>query len=265
MSSTELPLDVKLMALATQLLLGAFVLLSLGALGTWVVRHPAWTLKGISVHGEVSHQSAVGLRAHLGTRMKTQLSSSFLTLDLQQVRELFEQAPWVRKAVVQREFPNRLRVTLEEHQAVAWWGQSGSGQLVNTQGEVFEASPDDSDALPELAGPKEESAHILALYQRLRPELERFELNLERLELTERGSWRARLDSGAVMELGRGTPDELLARLHRFTATLAQLTQRYPTALQSVDLRYPNGYALRMRGVTTLAEPPKNTPAKPKR
>ena len=56
-------------------------------------------------------------------------------VDLQQVRRLFESVPWVRQAVVQREFPNRLRVTLQEHQAVAWWGESGSGQLVNDAGE----------------------------------------------------------------------------------------------------------------------------------
>ena len=56
------------------------------------------------------------------------------------------------------------------------------------------------------------------------------------------------------MELGRGSPDELLARTQRFTATLSQLTERYAGAVQSVDLRYPNGYALRMRGVTTVIE-----------
>ena len=58
---------------------------------------------------------------------------------------MFEAVPWVREARVQREFPNRLRVTLEEHQAVAWWGQAGSGYLVNRLGEVFEASPDEGD------------------------------------------------------------------------------------------------------------------------
>ena len=220
-----MPLDVKLMAVATQLLLGVFAVLTLGAIGTWAVRHPVWTVKAISVHGDVAHQSAVTLRAQLATQMRSRLSSSFLNVDLQQVRTLFEQVPWVRRAVVQREFPNRLRVTLEEHEAVAWWDQSGSGRLVNRQGEVFEASPDDGDGLPELAGPDDQSAQVLAVYQLLRPELQRLDLDLERLELNDRGSWRARLDSGAVVELGRGTPDELQQRLHRFTALVAQVRE----------------------------------------
>ena len=88
----------------------------------------------------------------------------------------------------------------------------------------------------------------------MRTDLSRLDLGLDRLELNERGSWRATLDSGAKVEIGRGTPDELQARVQRFTATLSQLTQRYPGALESVDLRYPNGYALRVRGVTTVSD-----------
>ncbi|NIM43074.1 MAG: FtsQ-type POTRA domain-containing protein [Hydrogenophaga sp.] len=249
--TTDMPLDVKLMALATQLLLGVFALLALGALGTWAVRHPAWTVKGISVHGDVAHQNAVGLRAQLATQMRARLSSSFLTVDLEQVRQMFEQVPWVRRAVVQREFPNRLRVTLQEHDAVAWWGEQGSGELVNSHGEVFEASPDDVDGLPELAGPDGRAAEVLALHQALQAQFARLELGLDRLQLGERGGWRARLHSGAVIELGRGTPEELQARVQRFVGTLPQITERYAGALQTVDLRYPNGYALRVRGVTT--------------
>lgn len=254
MPQATLPLDVKLMTAATRALAALFALMCLSAFGLWAVRHPVWSVKGISVHGDVAHQNAVTFRAQLATQMKTTLSSSFLTVDLQQVRRLFEGVPWVRQAVVQREFPNRLRVTLREHQPVAWWGEAGGGQLVNDAGEVFDASPDDIDGLPELAGPPEQSARVWALYQPLATELARLELGLERLALDERGSWRASLDNGARIELGRGTHEEILARVARFTATLSQLTQRYPGALESVDLRYPNGYAMRVRGVTTTVD-----------
>jgi len=254
MPQADLPLDVKLMTAATRALTALFALMCLGAFGLWAVWHPAWSVKAISVHGDVAHQNAVALRVQLATPMQTTLSSSFLTVDLHQVRHLFEGVPWVRQAVVQREFPNRLRVTLSEHRPVAWWGQAGGGQLVNTAGEVFDASPDDIDGLPELVGRPEQSARIWALYQPLAVELDRLGLGLERLALDERGSWRATLNNGARIELGRGTQDDLLVRVARLTATLSQLTQRYPGALESVDLRYPNGYALRVRGVTTTID-----------
>lgn len=261
MQHADLPLDIRLMTVVTRGLVVVFVLLCLGAVGTWIARHPAWALKGISVQGDLGHQNAVGLRAQLATPLR-KLEGSFLTLDLQQVRRMFEAVPWVRHARVQREFPNRLRVTLEEHEAVAWWGQSGSGQLVSRLGEVFEASPDEGDGLPELAGPAEQAPHVWALYQRLAEEVARLDRALVRLELNERGSWRAELDNGTRLELGRGSSDDLLARTRRFTTTVGQLAQRYPGALQSVDLRYPNGYALRVQGVTTLTDDAPATPTR---
>lgn len=254
MPHTDLPLDVRLMTVVTRGLVLVFAVLCLGSVGTWIVRHPAWTVRAVTVQGDVSHQNAVGLRAQLAAPMRSTLRDSFLTVDLQQVRQLFEAVPWVRHARVQREFPDRLRVTLEEHQAVAWWGEAGSGQLVSQLGEVFDASPDDGDGLPELAGPVEQAPQVWRLYQALSAELGRLEMGLVRLELNERGNWRAELDNGARLELGRGTPEDLIDRTRRFTSTLGQLTQRYPGALQSVDLRYPNGYALRVQGVTTVSE-----------
>lgn len=253
MDRTELPLDVRLMNLVTHGLVAVFVLLCLGALATWVARNPAWAVRLIVVQGDLTHQNAVGLRAQLAAPLR-KVPTGFMTMDLQQVRQMFEAVPWVRHAKVQREFPNRLRVTLEEHKAVAWWGEAGSGQLVSDRGEVFEASPDDSDDLPELVGPIEQAPQMWGLFQTLSTELERLDLTLVRLELNERGSWRAVLDNDAHIELGRGTPEDLLERTRRFTTTISQLSQRYPGDLQSVDLRYPNGYALRVQGVTTVSE-----------
>ncbi len=73
------------------------------------------------------------------------------------------------------------------------------------------------------------------------------------MKLSSRGSWQLELDTGAEVELGRGTPDELLARAQRFTRTLTQVTSKYgrrPDALVAADLRHGDGYALRLRGVS---------------
>ena len=78
----------------------------------------------------------------------------------------------------------------------------------------------------------------------------------ELFEMSGRGSWRVQLDSGAVIELGSGTPQEVAARLQRFMLTLTQVASRYkrtPDSLESADLRHSDGYALRLRGVTTTA------------
>ena len=260
MSDAELPLDIRLMTLATQVLVTVLVVLGLSAAGLWLVRHPVWAVRGLSVDGEISHQSAVTLRAQLASQMRTVLAPGILALDLQRVREMFESMPWVRQAMVRREFPDRLRVTLQEHEAVAWWGPSGSNRLLSRLGEVFEATPDDGEGLPELVGPDDQAPLVWDTYLKLQEAFGQLEMGVQTLELNERGSWRAGLDNGALVELGRGETEELLERVNRFARTLGQLTPHYPGALESVDLRYPNGYALRVRGVTTLDEtPPKNT------
>lgn len=258
--SPVLPLDVKLMNWVAHALFGVLAVLALGSLGWWAARLPVWTLAGITVQGDVEHQNAVTFRAQLASR----LHGTFLTLDLQQVKRLFEAVPWVRQAVVQREFPNRLTVTLQEHQAAAWWGEAGGSRMVNRDGEVFEANPDDpqADQWAELLGPDGQSAQVFALYQALRPVFARMGQDVSRLELHDRGSWKVTLDGGARIELGRGEVAELLQRTQDFVATITTLRHRYGGRdIESADLRYPNGYALRLRGVTTLVDA---TPGQPK-
>lgn len=262
MATTQpLPLDIKLMRLTTRAMLGVLVVLVIGALGHWALNHSVWSLRGLVVVGDVAHQNTITLRAQVVTRMRSEVGSSFMTVDLARTRELFEAVPWVRQAVVQREFPNRLRITLQEHQAVAWWQAEGSGQLINTWGEVFEASPDDSDNLPVLSGPSSSAGQALRLFQALSLQYQFLGFGLERLALTERGNWQAVLDNGAQIELGRGEHAELVARNQQFIRTVSQVTQRFSGDVQAVDLRYPNGYALSMRGVATLSTPAPVQPA----
>lgn len=252
--SLPAPLDVKLMNLTASVLFLVLALLLVSAGVLWASRHPLFAIRAIAVTGEVTHSNAVTLRANVVPR----LSGTFLTLDLTQARKAFESVPWVRQAVVHRDFPNRLRVQLQEHQAVAYWGAESESRLLNNFGEVFEANLGEleQDNLPRLNGPDGHSTQVLAMYQALQPPFELMDLGLEQLELTPRGGWRARLDTGAVIELGGGLGPEVLARTQRFLQTLTQVTSRYgrkPEALETADLRHQDGYAIRLRGVSTLA------------
>ncbi len=165
---------------------------------------------------------------------------------------------------MRREFPRTLRVALQEHDAVARWGAESGSTLLNSQGEVFDADGDaDQDELPRLNGPADQSAHVLAMYRQLLPVFEPLGLEMEELEMSSRGGWRATLDSGAVVELGGGTPEEVAQRTQRFVRTLTQVAAQYERradALESADLRHNGGYALRLRGVTTVVQGA--TPAK---
>lgn len=247
--SLPAPVDVKLMNIAALLLGLAFVgMLAAISIG-WLVQQNLFRLAAIKVGGDVSHSNAVTLRANVIPR----LQGNFFTVDLAGAQSAFESVPWVRRAVVQREFPNRLSVVLQEHKAVAYWGEEGEAQLVNSYGEVFEANPGDveSEDLPLLTGAEGQAGQVLALYRRLAPLFEKIDAQIEHLELTGRGSWRARLDDGATLELGHGSQEEIAGRVLRFSATLTQVAGKFGKPLESADLRYGNGYAIKLRGVTT--------------
>jgi cell division protein FtsQ len=267
--TATIPADIRLMNGLTAVLMAVFALLVLLASLRWGVRHPAFAIHAIELRGELKHTNALTLRANVAP----QLAGTFFTMDLDRARAAVESVPWVRHAVVRRQFPNRLSVQLQEHQAAAFWGEEDSLTLVNSFGELFEGNTGDVElsGLPVLAGPSGESALILQAYEALQPQYERLDLSISRLELTSRGGWRARLDSGAAVELGRGTPAELAARNEVFMRTVTQVAadyQRGLSALESADLRYAQGYAIKLRGVATvdtaalaaLGNPPAATP-----
>lgn len=247
-----LPGDVRLMhSAANAVFVLAGVALCAAAL-LWIARLPAFAVRAIKIDGEVVRNSVSTIRANVVPK----LAGNFFTMDLQKSRAAFESVPWVRHAVVRRIWPNRLAVTLEEHHAAALWAvEDGNDKLVNRQGEVFEANIGDveDEALPRLNGPEGSASAMLTFWRRLQPVLAGLNAgDVDELHLSGRGSWRAELDDGAVVELGRGSDDEVIARAERFVRTLPQVGERYPQRpLEYADLRHPDGYAVRLKGVTT--------------
>lgn len=245
------PTDVRLMNAITGVVAIVAALLLVAVALLWLARQPFFAIRAITVDGDVARNSVSTIRANVAPR----LAGNFMTLDLASVRTAFESVPWVRHAVVQRVWPNRLHVRLEEHRPVALWtGADAAGEkLVNSFGEVFEANVGDveDDDLPKLDGPDGSSAHMLAMLDRFGQAFAPLGTRIDTLGLSSRGSWQARLDGGAVVEIGRGGDDEVIVRTARFVATIRQVTSRYQRPLEYADLRHPDGYAVRMRGIST--------------
>jgi cell division protein FtsQ len=253
---TPLPADIRLMNV-TALVVAVLGLIALAAVAVlWVAKQPVFAVKAIRVEGDMAHNSVLTIRANTAPK----LAGNFFTLDLSVARQAFEAVPWVRQAIVRRVWPNRLAVQLEEHRAAALWVNAASGdatpdKLVNSFGEVFEANLGDveDDALPTLRGPDGSSARLLTLFGRLTPVFATLDARIDGLTMSGRGSLHAELDSGAEVELGRGSDDEIVARTQTFVSTLPRVTGLYQRPLQSADLRHNDGYAVRLKGVSTAA------------
>lgn len=248
-----LPFDVRLMNVTAWLFVALVVLAGVAAGVWWVARSPAFAIQQITVTGDTRHNTEASLYSAVTGRLR----GNFFTLNLASVEAAFQNVPWVRTAVVQRRFPNQLQVHLQEHAPVARWGRSET-ELVDRYGDVFATGDVDAGQgrLPLLSGPDGQGALVWQTYQALSAATEGLKTSIVRLELQPRGHWHAQLAQGAQIELGQGSTGELTRRAARFADTVLQVAARYrrdAADIESADLRYERGYALRLRGVTTAA------------
>ncbi len=229
--------------LADLLLLAAAVLLTWsGAMA--MQRLPVFPLKQVLVTTQIDRVS----RGQIEHAAHTALSGNFFTVNLESAQAAFERLPWVRSASLRRIWPDGLELQLEEHRAVArWTPQEGEMRLVNTSGEVFMASV--GEALPQFVGPEGSAPKVLSHYQEFSDDLARIGRKAVAVQLSAREAWQFKLDDGVVLELGRDQPRHpLRERLIRFTTHYAAVSDSAGSRLQTigvVDMRYPNGFALR--------------------
>ncbi|WP_410500234.1 cell division protein FtsQ/DivIB [Chitinibacter sp. S2-10] len=216
------------------LLTGLATLVLFYALLFLLVHSPLFPVKRIKVDGELAHIT----REQLQYVIKNELKGTFFTLDLNKTRQDFEKLPWVRRVEVRRRWPDKLEVNIEEHKAFARWGSSA---LLNQYGEKFDAAS--NEALPVLEGPEGTERLMVEGLVRLSEILKSLNRKPTHLWLSDRRAWRVELDKTLVIEVGREEPLERIGRFVKaYPNSLALLDQPF----EYVDLRYPNGFAVRL-------------------
>jgi len=204
------------------------------ALVSWGARQPAFAIQRVMVKGELIEVNPM----HLEAVIREGLRGTFFTIDLAEAQRAFRGVPWVRSASVRRQWPNRLEVDIVEHRALARWNDSA---LVNSEGEVFRADFDDE--LPVFRGPEGSAAEVTANYRQFRDALKPLAMAPAEVNLSPRRAWALKLDNGMVMELGR---EQVGERLARWVGQYARSVARLPQPVLHVDLRYRNGFAVRL-------------------
>ena len=228
----------RLLNAAANALLAVAVLLTLFTALQLLLRSPLFPVREITVLGELEQVDG----AQITRALEGRVSGNFFAADLRAVRTALEPLPWVRRASVRRAWPDRIEVSVEEHVAFARWGDSG---LVNTYGERFAAET--ARPLPLFAGPAGTEGEVTRRYRRFNELLAPLADQPERLVLTPRFAWQLRLARGLNIELGRDSArDPVERRLARFVDAYPRTLGRIQRTHGYVDLRYPNGFALRI-------------------
>ena len=219
---------------AADALFALAALLVVAAAAVYAARLPQFALREVRVAGELQHVT----REQVEDVVRSEVRGGFFTVNLGAARAAFERLPWVRGANVRREWPARLDIVLEEHMPLARWGDQA---LVNLQGEVFRAAYDGD--LPLFVGPEGSAREIAIQYRYFQRSLGSIGQTPVQVRVNARRAWQIKLHNGLTLELGR---EDIEARLSRFVALHDRTIGRLERRIDYVDLRYANGFAVRV-------------------
>jgi cell division protein FtsQ len=228
-------------------LLGMLMLLTVlgggSGAGLWLLAQPdTLPIQRVQVEGEFRYLSREVLHAAIGEPA----SGGFFNVDVRAVKRAAEALAWVDRASVWRVWPNTLQVRIIEQVPLARWGDNG---IVNARGEVFR-SPSQGllaelrETLPQFSGPVQSAELVAARYQLLSAQLAPTGQRVRALHLNARRAWEVRLGSGLRLLLGRTLRD---GQMTRFADVYARLLADKAVQMESVDLRYTNGFAVRWK------------------
>lgn len=226
----------RLLNLAAGILVGIAALVFGAALVAMLLRSPMLPVRELRVTNPLEKTS----RAQIEQAMRGRIAGNFFAVEPSEVRAGLQQLPWVRRVTVRRVWPDSIEVGIEEHVALARWG---SDALVNTYGERFSAKTD--QVLPLFLAPAGHETEVTLRYGSFKELLAPLGVVPERVVLSQRLAWQLRLSSGLHVMLGRDG-DQAEARLRRFVGVYDSTLKTLQRKHEYVDLRYPNGFALRI-------------------
>ncbi len=206
----------------------------------WIAHYPGFALRRVQINGDIQHISVPAVR----TNVAQKLTGNFFTVDLDVVRAAFEQMPWVRYASVRRVWPNTLAVTLKEYQPLGTWG---GAQLVSDDGKLFRvARTEMAQTLPAFDGPEGSAGEVVRRYGEFTKWFAQLGAVPQAVALSPRYAWTVKLSNGVQIELGKERHSgALFDRSKRLVAAWSVITQQWGSEIEYVDLRYPNGFAIR--------------------
>lgn len=167
------------------------------------------------------------------------VATGFFSADVEAIKRAVLQMPWVARVSVKRVWPDAIDIKVYEQKAFVRWGKQS---LLNERGDRF--TPESVAAfghLPVLSGPVGQEREVLEIMKGMRTALADQGMALAEFSINDRRSWKIVLTDGTEILLGR---KDQLRHFQRFLSTLRIFDPEQIEVIATVDLRYPNGYAV---------------------
>ncbi len=167
------------------------------------------------------------------------LGNSFVGENIDAIKREIESIAWVDKVNLNRQWPDRLIINVDEQAPIARWGNEG---FVNIRGElVFTSQVEKLKHLSQLHGDNDYAANIMQQYSLLTTMFQPYDLRITSLQKNHRGVWSLSLDNDWQVMLGR---DDVVNKVRRLTTLFDRELLTITANIKVIDIRYENGMAI---------------------
>ncbi|MEY4210008.1 MAG: hypothetical protein RLZ92_387 [Pseudomonadota bacterium] len=183
----------------------------------------------------------------LKQRLMSEMKRGFYHADMNVIHQTISSLPLVDEVDVKRVWPDAVYIKVTEQKPVVRWGKDA---LLNNEGDILR--PENIEPfknLPLVIGPEGQEKKLLEIMKGVYIVLRDKSMQLAEFHVNERRAWRIKLANGMEMQLGRKAP---LESLQRFLKTMDELGEAQLAAIEKVDTRYPNGYAITWKPGTNI-------------
>lgn len=231
----------------------------------------SFEIEELSIIADLEHISHEVIRSEV----LPLIQNNYFAVNLKKVEQKVQAIDWVDQVSVRRQWPRSIHIRLTEQTPVAHWGEQG---YLNNRAQSFNVKHFiELENLPHLGGPQGTEKEVLKQYRQWKNLLAEENLLLESLVMTPRYAYEAKvklsreqqkqltgvalteffeakqqpvplLDWSRIepfiltLQLGKNDIEE---RVLRFTAAFPDAFKDQVLKINTVDLRYPNGFAVR--------------------
>jgi cell division protein FtsQ len=210
----------------------------------YVLQPDRFPVSRISFIGEFRHVEKPALQGSVAPY----IGNNFFAIDLQGLEASLRDIPWVSGVSISRRWPDTLQVSVKEERLIASWNKA---LWVTSEAAIVDIPNLKVRDLPSWFGPEGTQALVQLRYHEFSNLLADVDMQLKQLTYSQRGAWQLLAVNGERKEqvkirLGRR---EMKDRLFRFARAYGQTLGKLEQRLVSVDLRYPNGFAVKWDSV----------------
>jgi cell division protein FtsQ len=200
-------------------------------------------IRQVRLEGQLQHLT----RADIMETLQAYVGENFFVLNIDALHATLMANPWVAHATVWRQWPDTLKVRLQERIAFGHWNEE---ELIDIHGKRFQpAVIEQINGLPKLSGPDGYESRVMQRYKQANAKLKKVGLQLITLTLDERLAWRMTLQNGVELKLGKA---HFAERVARFLAVYSKVLAGRIHRIETIDLRYINGFAVRWKRESTV-------------